>query len=260
MESRLTIHNQQSSRVQELNRGREFLRGTLAVMPLTLAVIPWGILAGSLALETGLSALESQAMSLFVFAGSAQLVALGMIKAGSGLLAILVTTALITSRHLLYAMAMRPAISPLPLRWRLTLGFLLTDELFAVANQSKESTLRPWYALGAGLSFYLGWNLATLAGILASSSMDNLGSLGLDFAIAATFIALVVPRIVNVATALCVLTAMLLSVLCEALAIPGGLLIAAVTAMAVGYIYQSLLGSSPVKPVETTQDKGEEQA
>lgn len=83
MESRLTIHNQQSSCVQELNRGREFLRGTLAVMPLTLAVIPWGILAGSLALETGLSALESQAMSLFVFAGSAQLVALGMIKAGS---------------------------------------------------------------------------------------------------------------------------------------------------------------------------------
>ncbi|QSX38448.1 AzlC family ABC transporter permease [Shewanella sedimentimangrovi] len=214
-----------------------FWRGTLAVMPLTIAVIPWGILAGSLALESGLSPIQSQAMSAIIFAGSAQLVALGMLKAASGLMAILVTTALITSRHLLYAMAMREAISPLPLRWRLILGFLLTDELFAIANQGKLAKFDPWYALGGGLSFYLGWNLATLAGILAGNAVDNLGSLGLDFAIAATFIALVVPRVKDGASLLCVLTALCLSVLCEALAVPGGLLIASLSAMAVGYGY-----------------------
>ena len=115
---------------------KSFLAGGLAVMPLTIAVIPWGILAGSFALEVGLTAVESQAMSAIIFAGSAQLVALGMIKAGIGIGSILITTLLITSRHLLYAMAMRTHISPLPLKWRLGLGFLLTDELFAIANQA----------------------------------------------------------------------------------------------------------------------------
>jgi len=73
--------------------------GALAVMPLSIAVIPWGILAGSLALDAGLSVLESQAMSAIVFAGAAQLVAVGMIKAGMGMGSILVTTFFILNGH-----------------------------------------------------------------------------------------------------------------------------------------------------------------
>ena len=46
------------------------------MLPLCLAVLPWGILCGSLAVQNGFSALETQAMSLLVFAGSAQLVAI----------------------------------------------------------------------------------------------------------------------------------------------------------------------------------------
>jgi len=64
---------------------RSWLQGALAVLPLSIAVIPWGILAGSLALDAGLDFLESQAMSAVVFAGAAQLVAVGMIKAGASL-------------------------------------------------------------------------------------------------------------------------------------------------------------------------------
>ena len=142
-----------------------FFKGSLMIQPLTIAVIPWGILAGSFALDAGLSPLESQAMSAIVFAGAAQLVAVGMIKSGIGLTSILITTLLITSRHFLYGMAMREQISPMPLKWRLTLGFLLTDELFAIANQGKQHKLDPWFAFGGGFSFYVGWNIATAAGM-----------------------------------------------------------------------------------------------
>ena len=48
-------------------------KGLMDVMPLTLAVIPWGMLAGSLAIEAGLTSWQAQCMSLFVFAGAAQL-------------------------------------------------------------------------------------------------------------------------------------------------------------------------------------------
>jgi len=231
---------------------KSFLAGALAVMPLTIAVIPWGILAGSFALEVGLTPVESQAMSAFIFAGSAQLVALGMIKAGIGISSILITTLLITSRHLLYAMAMRTHISPLPLKWRLGLGFLLTDELFAIANQAHKGDspaqhqFDRWYALGGGLTFYLGWNIATLLGIVAGQSIDNLGELGLDFAIAATFIAIVVPTVKKPSILVCVLVSLTLAVVCAVFAIQAGLLIAAISGMAAGMTYAKLTNEDAV--------------
>ncbi|MDR6963550.1 AzlC family ABC transporter permease [Shewanella putrefaciens] len=218
-------------------KSKAFLKGTLAMMPLTIAVVPWGILAGSFAIEVGLTPIESQAMSAIIFAGAAQLVALGMVKAGIGLWSILITTLLITSRHLLYAMAMRSQISPLPLKWRLTLGFLLTDELFAIANQGKLHKFDPWYALGGGLSFYIGWNIATLLGIVAGNAIENLGELGLDFAIAATFIALVVPTIKKPSILVCVLVSLTLAVVCAVFKIQAGLLIAAIAGMTTGVLY-----------------------
>ena len=60
-----------------------FVRGTLACLPLTLACAPWGLLAGSTAIDAQLSPAQSQGLSLFVFAGAAQLVAIGMIKGGA---------------------------------------------------------------------------------------------------------------------------------------------------------------------------------
>ncbi|MCL1066038.1 AzlC family ABC transporter permease [Shewanella olleyana] len=243
------IVDQRTSRL----KSRSFLKGLLAVMPLTIAVIPWGILAGSLALEAGLTAVQSQAMSAIIFAGSAQLVALGMIKAGVGLGSILITTLLITSRHLLYAMAMRSHISPLPLKWRLGLGFLLTDELFAIANHShnnsnnnaakqKQHKFDRWYALGGGLTFYLGWNMATFMGIIAGQSIDNLNELGLDFAIAATFIALVVPTVKKPSILVCVLVSLTLAVICAIFSIQAGLLIASISGMVAGVVYARLTG------------------
>ncbi len=219
-----------------------WLSGALAVMPLSIAVIPWGILAGSLALDAGLSVLESQAMSAIVFAGAAQLVAVGMIKAGMGMGSILITTLLITSRHFLYSMAMRPQISPLPLKWRLSLGFLLTDELFAIIARNKEKSLNRWYALGGGLSFYLTWNIASAVGILVGKNIPDLESWGLEFAIAATFIALVIPTIKRPSILICVLVSLVASVACALLEIPSGLLISSLLGMVVGSVYAKVAG------------------
>nr|WP_245595574.1 AzlC family ABC transporter permease [Ferrimonas kyonanensis] len=219
------------------------MRGALAMLPLTLAVIPWGFLAGSAAIEAGLSPLQSQAMSAVVFAGAAQIAAIGMIKAGVGLGSLLLTTALITSRHLLYAMAMRPAVAPLPIGWRASLGFLLTDELFAIAHPGKQARFDPWYALGGGLSFYLGWNLSTFGGIVLGRSVEQLDQLGLDFAIAATFIALVVPTVRNWPVLLCTVTSAALAVFSALMHWQTGLLIAALGGMAVGALSESWLSA-----------------
>ncbi|WP_257267224.1 AzlC family ABC transporter permease [Endozoicomonas sp. ONNA2] len=223
---------------------RAFFKGAAAIIPLTVAVLPWGILTGSLAIKSGFDPVQSQALSGIIFAGAVQLAIMGMIQAGVGLGSILISALLITSRHFLYSMVMRKNISPLPLRWRLALGFLLTDELFAIANPGQLQRFDRWYALGGGLCFYLGWNLATLGGIIAGESIENLDALGLDFAIAATFIALVIPTINNASILVCVLTALVTSVICEVMHIQAGLLISAPLAMFAGYAYARARGES----------------
>ncbi|MFM2479984.1 AzlC family ABC transporter permease [Celerinatantimonas sp. YJH-8] len=234
------LSNDFNQRYLNKNKFKLFLQGALAVTPLSIAVIPWGLLAGSFAVGIGLDLFQSQALSAIVFAGSAQLIATGLIHAGSGLVTILLTTLFIASRHFLYGLAMRHKISPLSLGWRVSLGFLLTDELFAILGHQSVKTFNRWYALGAGLSFYLCWNLATFVGIVAGKFIPNLDSLGLDFAIAATFIAIVVPTIKNKAILMSVLVALVLSVVLQAFHIDGGLMIASLVAMFVGYGWEKL--------------------
>lgn len=212
------------------------------MIPLSIAVLPWGLLAGSFAIDIGLHPLEGQALSAILFAGSAQLVAMGMIKAGAGLTTMLLTTFFITSRHFLYSVSMRSKISPLPLRWRLSLGFLLTDELFAVCGHQSDKQFNRWYALGAGLSFYLFWNFATFAGIVAGSYIPALNELGLEFAVAATFIAIVIPTIKNIPILVSVLGALVLSVGLTYWEIEGSLMFASVGGMLLGYLTEKYWG------------------
>jgi 4-azaleucine resistance transporter AzlC len=233
------------------SKPRLFWQGTVAMLPLSVAVLPWGLLAGSFAIEAGLNPFESQALSAILFAGSAQLVATGMIKAGAGLMTMLITTFFITSRHFLYSVSMRGKISPLPTRWRVILGFLLTDELFALCGQQSEQQFNRWYALGAGFSFYLIWNLATLVGIVAGSYIPSLNSIGLEFAVAATFIAIVIPNVKSIPILISVITALILSVTLTIFNINGSLMYASVGAMLAGYFSELALTKKTPSNKET---------
>ena len=211
-------------------------QGVLAMLPLSIAVLPWGFLAGSYAIEAGLSVLEAQAMSAVLFAGSAQLVAAGMFKEGVGFGTLMLTTFFITSRHLLYSVSMRSKISQLSGRWRVILGFLLTDELFAVCSGQSKTTFNRWYALGAGGSFYIIWNIASFIGIVAGSNIPSLSDYGLDFAVAATFIALVVPQVKSVPVVVAILITMVISITLSQGQIEGGLMIASISGIISGYL------------------------
>jgi predicted branched-subunit amino acid permease len=178
---------------------------------------------------------------------------MGMIKAGAGLTSMLLATFFITCRHFLYGVSMRSKISPLPLKWRLSLGFLLTDELFAIAGHQSDKQFDRWYSLGAGLSFYLFWNFATLTGIVAGSLMPELNELGLEFAVAATFIAIVVPTIKSIPVLCSVLVALVSSVTLNYYQVEGGLMIASILAMLTGYFVEQFTTKTP--SLDSTQEE-----
>lgn len=217
-------------------------KGAVDMLPLSVAVLPWGILFGSLAIQRGFTGFETQLFSLLVFGGSVQLVSVELIANGTSLATVLISAFIISSRHFLYGLSLRERISPKPTRWRLSLGFLLTDELFALSGHAKsyKNQLRLWYALGAGGSFYLAWNAWTLLGIIAGTNLPDLTQLGLDFAIACTFIALVVPEIKSLSTLVSVLVAALAAVVFSLQEFELALISSVLLAMFVGYAVAKL--------------------
>ena len=76
-----------------------------------------------MAVSQGFTPLQSIGLSVFVFAGAAQLVTISMVAAGSGFVAICLTILVITAQHLLYALIMREHVANLPLKQRLPIGF-----------------------------------------------------------------------------------------------------------------------------------------
>lgn len=208
---------------------QRFWQGAVHILPLCLAVLPWGVLAGSMAVSQGFTPLQSIGLSVFVFAGAAQLVTISMVAAGSGFVAICLTILVITAQHLLYALIMREHVANLPLKQRLPIGFLLTDELFALSVGKRLYSFA--YLMGAGLCFYLAWIGFTVVGVLLAASVPNLADYHLDFSIVATFIAIVVPMIQRISTLVGVLVSLTLSLLLTSLAVSGAIVLAGLLGM-----------------------------
>lgn len=208
------------------------------VLPLCVAVLPWGILCGSLGLQMGLTPLQSQAMSLLVFAGAAQISGVSMMGAATGFTTLWGSTFVISARHMLYSANFRQYIMPMPLRWRLSLGFLLTDEMYALSatHTATYGYFDRRYALVNGAFFYLFWNAATFLGILAGTQLSGMAGLGLDFAIAATFIALVIPTVKDKPVLICVLVSAASMLVLTALQFSHALLAAAFCGMFAGFV------------------------
>jgi 4-azaleucine resistance transporter AzlC len=158
--------------------------------PLWLGVVPFGLAYAVLARGAGLSLVETQALSLLVFAGSSQVSAVGLFARGAGGAGIVFTTLLLNVRHLLYGLSLGRDV-PLTRRQRLAAAFFLTDEAYGVSVARGARTFP--FVLGAELSLYLTWNLATLAGALLGGVIPDPEKLGVDFVFPLAFLALLVP-------------------------------------------------------------------
>jgi len=178
--------------VAEADTRGAFVRGFWALAPLWLGVIPFGLAYAVTARGAGLSLLETQALSAFVFAGSAQLSAVGLFASGSAGIEIVLTTLLLNVRHLLYGLSLGREI-PLTTRERPMAAFFLTDESFGVVAAARERSFP--FLLGAELSLFAMWNLATLAGYLVGASIPNPEKIGVDMIFPLAFLALLVPLV-----------------------------------------------------------------
>jgi 4-azaleucine resistance transporter AzlC len=196
--------------------------------PVLLSVVVVGVPFGIVARQSGLSPAEIVAMSVFVFAGASQFAMVQLFKDGIAWPLVVATVFLINLRHLLMAAALRPHFARVPVARRLAAAYVLTDEAFAMAIGwfRRGRTELAYYATFA-VALYILWNVATVIGMVLGPSIGEPRRFGVDFAITATFIAIVVLGVRRRSDAVVALVAALLA---SVLAYAGASVVAVVTA------------------------------
>ena len=195
------------------------------------------MIAGVVAPYAGLTPASAQAMSAVVFAGSSQFILVQLVNLGTPALMMILTGLVVNLRHALYSASIAPFTSHLNTAWKLLLGYLLTDEAYAVAimryKQKQKKEYAHWFFLGAGLALWICWQISTAAGIFLGAQVPS--GWGLDFTLALTFVALAVPAIQDRPTLLAALSAGTTALLAHGLPYKLGLIAAAFVGITVGY-------------------------
>ncbi len=185
--------------VPDPSRRAEIAAGFKATIPFMVGAAPFGVIFGALATAQGLHPLQTAALSLFVFSGSAQFVAISLLALGAGAWTIWLATLILNLRHTLYAATLVPYVRHLSLPWRFLLSAGLTDETFAAMEDRYRRHGRHehshWAYATSVVSMYVNWNIWTSLGIVAGSQFTGLEDSGLAFAAIATFIGMVVQKL-----------------------------------------------------------------
>jgi 4-azaleucine resistance transporter AzlC len=214
--------------------------GIRAESPILLGVFPFGLIYGALAREAGLTPLPAQMMSSIVFAGSSQFVAAKLIKDAAPGLVIVATIAVVNLRHVLYSASVAEYIRDLPLKWKIILAYLLTDEAYAATIVHYETEgagpESHWFFLGAGFALWFTWQASSALGIFAGAAIP--ASWRLDFALPLTFIAMVTPVLTDAPVVAAALSAGGTALLAYGLPYKLGLILAAFVGILVGTLLE----------------------
>ncbi|MDI3280241.1 MAG: AzlC family ABC transporter permease [Bacillota bacterium] len=174
--------------------GAEAVReGVKDAFPIVLGYIPLGFAFGVLARAHGLSPLWATLMSVLIYSGSGQFIAVGLMGLGASPWTIVLTAVAVNIRYLLLSASLAARLTALPRRFLWLYAFQLTDETFAVASDRlRREQPQPHYLWGLNLAAHLSWIGGTLAGAAFGGALPATERWGIDFALPAMFISLVV--------------------------------------------------------------------
>lgn len=171
-----------------------FLEGIRSGLPIALGYIPIAITYGLIAKTQGLPLWFTLGLSLVVFAGSSQFIALQLLAAGAGLFEVLLTTFAVNFRNCLMASGVSMRIQDQsPVVQKVLTGLMVTDETFAVISARPEPRLPFGFIIGLQGLLYLAWNGGSLLGATLVGDLGPLWNNSLGIAIYAMFISLALP-------------------------------------------------------------------
>jgi predicted branched-subunit amino acid permease len=181
-----------------VDRREAFRLGRRAILPVLPGAFAWGMISGVAMVKGGLSVPWAAAMSLLVYAGSAQLAALPLIVTGAPLWVIVATGLITNLRFVIYSATLRPHFSGHTLARRAVIGYFMTDFSFVRFMRSAQEGTIPeahrdaWFA-GVCSSHWITWQSSALFGIIGASYVPR--EWGLEFTGTLALVALVGPSL-----------------------------------------------------------------
>lgn len=160
---------------------------------IVVTAVGFGFVYGLAAREAGFSVVETVAMSSLAFAGAAQFAAVGYVAGGLAWPGVVVLTALLNARHLLYSASIAPWFAGRPIAVRIVAAHLLTDEAYALslAHFRRLGRTDMWgYWFSGIVVTFIPWNLATLAGVLVGGELAEPERYGIDVIFPAAMVGL----------------------------------------------------------------------
>ena len=219
------------------DKGSAFYDGVAAAWPICLGYAPIGLAFGVLAQKAGLTPLEIGLMSVIVFAGSSQFIAVSMLSAGASIVSIVATAFVVNLRHFLMSSALAVYLKNADRKKLTFFSYGITDESFAV-NLTRFR--KPGWDLNSALvtnyTANITWIMATVLGGLSGQFIPA-HAFGIDYALVAMFICLLVFQLRGLVYIITALIAGVLAVILSML-IPGNsyIVIASMLAAALGVV------------------------
>lgn len=174
------------SSVRQIVRHPEFRRGMRDMASVAPGLAAWGMMTGVAMVKSGMSLVESLAMTLLVYAGSSQLAAIPLIAAGAPVLVIWATGFCVNLRFVVFSAHMRPYLMYLPRPWRLLAGYATADISYVIFTKrfhhppqtAEERQTQLAYLMGGCATNWSSWQAASLLGIFLAHSVPTHWGLG----------------------------------------------------------------------------------
>lgn len=177
-----------------------FAQGVKDCVPTLLGYISIGIACGVVGVASHLSIIEVGLLAALVYAGASQFIICALLVANSPISAIILTTFIVNLRNFLLSATLAPHFTKYSLLKNLGIGLLVTDESFGVASSRivKGEPLNDKWMNGLNVTAYICWIISCIVGALFGNWISNPEALGLDFALIAMFLALLILQLQNV--------------------------------------------------------------
>jgi len=175
-----------------------FLAGYKEQLPLTVGVIPFGLVFGAYAISIGIPPLETIALSVLINAGSSQIAALGLLVGGVDPYIIILSIALINLRFMLYSATWAGLMHDIKKPWKFLLAYWCTDATFVLVTNRYQKNATPenlWFALGVGFGQWSAWIGSCVLGAFLGAIVP--ASLSLEFALPLLFISLIMGHLIS---------------------------------------------------------------
>lgn len=184
---------------KELTPSIQMIQKGIAVgFPIMLGYLPIAITYGVLAKQAGMTLTELTLMSVFVFAGASQFMAVNMIAASAGVVEIIIATFVLNFRHFVMSLSFMNRLRGIGLNWKVPLSLGLTDETFAMSSLHPEEAKEDKGALfytALILTAYFSWIMGSFLGGVLGEVIPAKLSQSMGIALYAMFVGLLIPSV-----------------------------------------------------------------